>query len=207
MSDKSYRWKGKLVTKALYEKRLAQRKAGIETCNKRRKVSTEPEESNPITNEDVEQQTNVIDGRRIVDLNILGQQLWCCSCTEALSLQYIESEIRSGLGSLFLVRCHKCLVVNKVCTGTQQYTDKHSPRFDINSEATLGILHCGLGWTHFQKMLACMNVPCMNFNTFKKYEQEVGVAAEEVANESCVEATALERKLTIENAESIEKLL
>lgn len=68
-----------------------------------------------------------------------------------------------------------------------------------------GVLHSGLGWTHLKKFLACINIPCPDFKTFKKYEQEVGLAAEEVVKESCIEATALERKLTIEKAESIEK--
>ena len=51
-----------------------------------------------------------------------------------------------------------------------------------------------------------MNVPCPDFKTFKKYEQEVGLAAEAVAKESCIEATALERKLTVE-AQNIENQL
>ncbi|XP_024882270.1 uncharacterized protein LOC112461303 [Temnothorax curvispinosus] len=202
----SYRWKGKLVTKAVYEKRLAQRKAG----QMRRKVSSKPEEGDPVTNEtvdDMEQQTNVIDGRRIVDLNVLGQQLWCCSCGEVLSLQNIQSEGRRGLASLFLVLCHKCQVVNEVCTNTQRRTvDKRRVHFDINSQAALGILHSGLGWTRFKKLLTCMNIPYPDFKTFKKYEQEVRFAAEEVAEESCVEANALEIQLN-EEAESAKKLL
>ncbi|TGZ45817.1 uncharacterized protein [Temnothorax longispinosus] len=205
----SYRWKGKIVTKAVYEKRLAQRKAG----QMRRKGSIEPEEGDPVTNEtvdsvdDVEQQTNVIDGRRIIDLNVLGQQLWCCSCGEVLSLQYIQNEVRRGLASLFLVLCHKCQVVNEVCTNTQRRTvDKRRVHFDINSQAAFGTLHSGLGWTRLKKLLTCMNIPCPDFKTFKKYEQEVRFAAEEVAEESCVEANALEIQLN-EEAESAKKLL
>lgn len=52
-----------------------------------------------------------------------------------------------------------------------------------------------------------MNIPCFDFKTFKKYEREIGLAAENVAKESCKEATALERKLTAEQAESIQKQL
>ncbi|KYN23169.1 hypothetical protein ALC57_04411, partial [Trachymyrmex cornetzi] len=71
----------------------------------------------------------------------------------------------------------------------------------------LGILHSGLGWTHVQKLFACMNIPYFNFKTFKIYEREVGLVAEKIAEESCKEATALERKLTLEQAEIIKQQL
>ena len=173
---KTYRWKGKIVTESVYKQRLAQQKNG-----QARQISTEPGETDVTRTENVEE-NNVFDGRRIVDLNILGQQLWCTCCAEALSLQHVESEVRRGLASQLLIRCHKCLILNTVCTGKQQSTtDKRRGHFDINSKAALGVLHSGLGWTHLKKFLACMNVPCPDFKTFKKYEQEVGLAAEAVA--------------------------
>jgi hypothetical protein len=57
-----------------------------------------------------------------------------------------------------------------------------------------------------KKLFACINIPYFDFKTFKNYE-EVGLAAEEVAKTSCIDATALERELTLEQAESITKLL
>jgi len=71
----------------------------------------------------------------------------------------------------------------------------------------IGVLHSGLGWSHLQKLLACMNVPCFQFKTFKKYEQEVGCAAEDVAKQSCRDAAQFEKNLTVEQAENIEKQL
>ena len=129
----TYRWKGKIVTEAVYNKRLAQQNVG----RARKSVSTEPGESDQITSENVEE-INVT-GRRIVELNVLGQQLWCTHCAESLSLQYIESEVRRGLASQLLVRCHKCLIVNTVCTDTlESTTDKRRVHFDINSKVALG---------------------------------------------------------------------
>jgi hypothetical protein len=53
----------------------------------------------------------------------------------------------------------------------------------------------------------CTNIPYFDFKTFKNNEKEVGLAAEKVAKTSCIDATAMERKLTLEQAEIIAKLL
>ncbi|KAM0734108.1 hypothetical protein ACS0PU_012473 [Formica fusca] len=89
----------------------------------------------------------------------------------------------------------------------QSSSDKRNIRFDINYKAVIGALHSGLRWSHLQKLLACMNVPCFQFRTLKKYEQEVGYAAEDVAKQSCRDAALLEKTLTIQQVENIEKQL
>ncbi|GAB1867736.1 Mutator-like transposase domain-containing protein [Camponotus japonicus] len=201
-----YRWKGKIVSKKVYEKRLLQQNIG----KKRKKVIIdEPLQvhKNSIE-EDDEEEISSLDGRRIVDLKFLGQQMWCVSCKEALSFEYIENEYRRGLGSHLAIRCHKCLIINEILTCTMRpSSDKRNTRFDINYKAVIGVLHSGLGWSHLQKLLACMNVPCFQFKTFKKYEQEVGCAAEDVAKQSCRDAAQFEKNLTVEQAENIEKQL
>jgi hypothetical protein len=73
--------------------------------------------------EEIEEQSDIMGGRRIVELKItLDQQLWCVSYKEALFLEYIENETRRGLCSQLLVRCHKCLLVDEVATGKQYYS-------------------------------------------------------------------------------------
>lgn len=71
----------------------------------------------------------------------------------------------------------------------------------------LGALHTGSGWSQLSKMCACLNIPCLDFKTYKKYETEIGLAAEKVAKASCMNAAALEKKLTLKQVESIAKLL
>lgn len=51
-----------------------------------------------------------------------------------------------------------------------------------------------------------MNIPFMQYKSFKKYESQVGNAAEQVAEDSCKEAILIERELTVERRESLEKL-
>ncbi|KYN05243.1 hypothetical protein ALC62_03847 [Cyphomyrmex costatus] len=69
-----------------------------------------------------------------------------------------------------------------------------------------GVLY-GLGYTHLNKILSCLNIPIIDFKTFKRYEQEVGQATENIAKESCQNAADLEWQLTLENVENIQQLL
>lgn len=140
----TFRWKGKIVTKKIYEKRLAQQKSGI-SRKKAEVTSTESEDGvnreNQETHQEdqIDQESTLMDGRRIVDLKTLGEQMWCVSCKQALSLQYIEKETRLGLGSQLSVRCHNCLIINQVSTSKQRVSqDKRSIRFDTNYKAVLG---------------------------------------------------------------------
>lgn len=55
-------------------------------------------------------------------------------------------------------------------------------------------------------MLAAMNIPPMNWNTFKIHEKEVGPAIEDIARKSCEEAALEERHATIQNEEKINAL-
>lgn len=64
-----------------------------------------------------------------------------------------------------------------------------------------------MAWAQLEKFCAVMNIPCPDHKTFKKYEKEVGLAAEKIAKESCREAATKEKLLTLEHAEQIEKSL
>ena len=44
-----------------------------------------------------------------------------------------------------------------------------------------------------------MNIPNISHSTFKRREGEVGLAVEQVAKKSCVEALAHEKEMEIEN--------
>ena len=52
-----------------------------------------------------------------------------------------------------------------------------------------------------------MDVPCIDSHTFKNNERIIGPIVELVAKESCSEAAALERVLTIDSIEELKKLL
>lgn len=72
--------------------------------------------------------------RRIIDLNTLGDQLWCKNCQLPLSLNNRINENIHGLASIFTIQCMKCYNKYKVCTDEQDNFKK----FPINSKLAFG---------------------------------------------------------------------
>lgn len=66
-----------------------------------------------------------------------------------------------------------------------------------------GSVHSGMGFGALQKLFACMNLPGLSSETYKRYENVVGLTVEEVAKNSCKQAAAEEKILMIENIEKI----
>jgi len=50
------------------------------------------------------------------------------------------------------------------------------------------LLHSGIGYSNLKKLLACLNIPPISFETLKRYEVEAGQAVEATARESCERA-------------------
>lgn len=69
------------------------------------------------------------------------------------------------------------------------------------------MLDAGIGPTCINKLFGVMDIPVINEQLLKHHERLIGPVVEIVAKESCCEATAMERALTIENIESLKKLL
>lgn len=99
-----------------------------------------PEKNEPTGANEEDTTENVVEGRRIMEIKHLGQQLWCTMCKETLSLQYILEERRQGFASIFNIRCHKCLFLNVVTTDKVHSSghDKRRQLFDVNSKTALG---------------------------------------------------------------------
>ena len=74
-----------------------------------------------------------------------------------------------------------------------------SSAYDNNSRAVLGTLNAGIGETHLNTILTTMNIPNISRRTFKRREREVGLAVEQVAKKSCIEAVTQEKQMEIEN--------
>lgn len=132
------RWKGRIVKECVYQKHLQAINLGKEKKSKSDLPMCEGVQKSEI----IEQPENSIsfEDRRIVELQFLGSQLWCCFWKETLSLQFIENELIRSCGSLITIRCHKCLILNKVSTGKQHGDEKRSNthRFDVNSKIVMG---------------------------------------------------------------------
>lgn len=80
-----------------------------------------------------------VDGERITNLRCMAEQMFCGHCREKLSLSDIVGEVCEGLGSIFDMKCPKCLFVTKV-NSSEKYVNKSTNRklFTINSKLALG---------------------------------------------------------------------
>ncbi|XP_018373564.1 PREDICTED: uncharacterized protein LOC108767924 [Trachymyrmex cornetzi] len=47
-------------------------------------------------------------------------------------------------------------------TVERQITNRRLSRFDVNTKAVIGVLHGGLGHTHLNKILSCLNIPTID---------------------------------------------
>ena len=80
----------------------------------------------------------------------------------------------------------------------QHRTGKRGPMaHDVNTRLALGALNAGIGHTHVNSLLSCLDIPTVNHVTFNAREKEVGKAVEHVAKESCVASCCKEREMAM----------
>ncbi|KAJ8671439.1 hypothetical protein QAD02_002698 [Eretmocerus hayati] len=135
-----------------------------------------------------------VSGSRLMDLDVLGNELWCEPCDIPLSLKNRTAERKSGLASVFTIRCQLCIRSHLV--ETQKKNEKDST-YEINSRLAFGMIDAGIGVTHVNTLLSALNSPTINHNTLKRYERIIGPAIEAVAKKSCIESIRLEKELTV----------
>ena len=74
------------MTEKQYKKRMKQIQGGL--LRKKQKVQTK------IQCDDIEEAECMIEGRRIVELKVMAQHLYCSFCKDILSLDDTEKEIK-----------------------------------------------------------------------------------------------------------------
>ena len=96
-----------------------------------------------------EQGEFVPSGRRIFEVALLGQNMWCHSCDIPLSFRFMEQEHQKGLASVFKIRCYKCLAVYDVASSTTSADLSGSGRslFSVNLKLALG--KCIFSWRSY----------------------------------------------------------
>ena len=79
----------------------------------------------------------ILEGRRIVELVYLAEQLWCNKCNLPLSLRYVNDELRSGLASTLTVKCVKCGIDYRISTNKVLTDSAHT--FSVNLKLAMGM--------------------------------------------------------------------
>lgn len=118
------------MTEKQYKRRMKQIECGL--MRKTRKVTTE----DPCDYD--EERQCMVEGRRLIELKVMAEHLYCSFCKEILSLEDIEKEKRKGLASIFAVRCRKCLATTHVPTSKVHKGPNGQLVYDTNSKAAFG---------------------------------------------------------------------
>ena len=120
---KSFYWKGKKVSEKVYNQRRKQQELGknVRSIYGTKKVTANLKQTvDP--NEDTEIEKCTVEGRRIVHIDTLAQQMFCEKCKSKLHFTDVEGEKQYGLASIFYIRCEKCKVLCSVATDKQHRT-------------------------------------------------------------------------------------
>ncbi|XP_071652725.1 uncharacterized protein [Temnothorax longispinosus] len=179
------RYKGRFCTK-----RRIKWTENIIAANKRRHTKyKKPAENNYVK----------LTGRRLIDLHLLADELWCKSCNVPTSLRHVTKEDHIGLASIFYITCQLCQRVYQVNTSKIEELLRFSkPTYTVNTKVVIGTLESGIGVTHLNKILLAVNVPVMYTFLYKRCERRAGKSIECLANENCLENLKIEKALTIE---------
>lgn len=80
---------------------------------------------------------NELDGRRIVNIKFLADQLYCNYCRATIKLSDIIGEQKFGMASCFFMKCKACVKTSSVFTDKQHFTEDGKKHFDINTSMVL----------------------------------------------------------------------
>lgn len=142
-------------------------------------------------------------GRRVVNIFAFIRDIQNNLCDHgplfgcSLKDMDIISEKRSGLQSKIGFKCKMC--------GLHKYinTDNYesSGAMNVNEGAIVGTLAAGGGYSHLSQIFSAIDIPVMNFSTYKIYENKVTDNFEKVASEIMLKAAMEEKALAVENGD------
>ena len=80
-----------------------------------------------------------LEGRRVVELNVLSEGLWCPMCQLCLSLKNTVGEEIRGLASVLRVKCLKCNMITDAHTSKSANIAKNVVKmYDVNCKMAVG---------------------------------------------------------------------
>lgn len=139
-----------------------------------------------------------VEGRRIVDITFLMQQLqekahhnnlFDCKASNFR----LVGEKRTGLTSVFKFQCAMCQEMCRI----QSEDTLNKEQLNLNIAATTGIIATGIGFQQFEELCSSMNVPTFNPKYYSKLQNKVYDKWEQTATESMEAAAKKERELAI----------
>ena len=142
---KTFYFKGKKVTEKIYNMKMRMQEVGKNLRNPniyccRKTISNNLKKIDNINFVDIE-------GRRIIHVKTIAENLICKKCNAILSLLDTLEEERFGLASVYSIKCRGCDTIQQVCSDkkhTVKQTLKTDTRsrvkehFNVNTKAPIG---------------------------------------------------------------------
>ena len=132
---------------------------------------------------------NNVDQSYVINLSLLNDALQKCThCNMGpLDLSNISKDVRAeGSCPVISISCNHCSKVNIIRASDHHRTGKRGPpTFDVNSRAGIGVLHAGIGHTHYTGLLGTLGLSALSTSSYRKRERAAGFAVESVAKRSC----------------------
>ncbi|CAC5399333.1 unnamed protein product [Mytilus coruscus] len=131
---------------------------------------------------DVNKNNAWMEGRRVVELDVMAREMYCCRCNLPLHL----SNTVVWFGKCITYKCD-----NSACLATTDvHTGKRTPNgsYCINSKVAIGMTHAGMGPSHVNNFLTECNLPPISDTTLRKKEKEFSKTIHDIALTSCREA-------------------
>ncbi|XP_021350881.1 uncharacterized protein LOC110448777 [Mizuhopecten yessoensis] len=125
-------------------------------------------------------------GRRVVELAVLSENMNCAKCNSWLRFVDIVDEVIYGMASYLYIPCPNsaCQHVNLVPTGKRN----SNKGFDVNSKVYLAMLNAGMGPNQVVKFLSGCNIPPVDASTLRKIQKKLAPVVISAAETSCNDA-------------------
>ncbi|XP_021339351.1 uncharacterized protein LOC110440543 [Mizuhopecten yessoensis] len=125
-------------------------------------------------------------GRRVVELAVLSENMNCAKCNSWLRFVDIVDEVIYGMASYLYISCPNsaCQHVNLVPTGKRN----SNKGFDVNSKVYLAMLNAGMGPNQVVKFLSGCNIPPVDASTLRKIQKKLAPVVISAAETSCNDA-------------------
>lgn len=154
------------------------------------------------SNYNAEEDENELEGRRIVDLFAVIEQLRRISLHNNGNCSFhelrIRKEIRIGFHSKIVFNCNECKSSFRVYTNDDEKTTN---TVDINSCAVLGANMIGIGYSQLEQFASVIDVPAMCNDKFKNLNDKIGEFWEETAEQCMRDAAEEEARAAIDRGD------
>ncbi|XP_071647148.1 uncharacterized protein [Temnothorax longispinosus] len=174
---------------------VERRKRSIEHLEKAREAKVRK-----IHQEEFVESTNPkceVHGYRLIKIAEISKLMKCDSCATILFFDFVQSEKRYGLASVFAIKCHNCLCIKEVHTSSRTAVEKGRSLYEINAAVAFGCIDSGVGHEQLTTLLTAMDVQPITHQVLKKCEEQFGEAFIRVADRSCWNAIIEEKAFNL----------